>query len=144
MLWLYLGVFSTNGIFFYFVGNVIPTKIFNLLIFAVGGIISLIASNLWFFYGNPRIHSGLHIWRLMLDDLIYPILLKSDYSFSRFLRSFINSIISPIEFNTYSSFRRAVIEWVSFLAMVYSTFGSWNLYMSSIFYSLSIMQNFVI
>lgn len=119
--WLFTGVISTNGIYFSILNYVTSMNIFNIIMVVVGSILSCIASNLWFFFANAVVARNFNVTRRVLPYLI-----------------------NNTSFNRYSSFRHSVIEWFAFLGMVFSTYGSWNLYTAHVFYSISIISNILI
>lgn len=146
ILWLLMGIFTTNGIYFSILSNIMLVDRFNIIIFVLGTVTSLMGSNLWFFYGNPHIRQNLNISNAIRNQLIFPLLLRHNhnYNFSNLFRRALYWINSPIMFNNFTSFRRSNLEWFSFLGMVFSTYASWSWYTSSVFYSVSIVKNIII
>lgn len=107
ILWLFIGIFSTNAIYFSILSNVTSVYNFNIIIFVLGSVISLTGSNLWFIHGNPRLRQGLNIRRVITNELIFPLLLihNHNYNISHLFRRALYWINSPSIFNCYTSFR---------------------------------------
>lgn len=146
MTWIYLGVFSTNGIYFSIVRNISNMYTFNLFMLVLGSTFSCVFSNLWFFYGLAVKQKPLNLLGFF-NDIIPRLLIGNFYTnfplvLWEIYYRFINITFSPMWFNTLSSFRRSFLEWLSFFSIVVSTYGSWNLYILHIFPHLTVLQNF--
>lgn len=148
--WLFIGVFSTNGLYFLILNNITSVDNFNILIFVLGSVFTYVFSNLWFLYGLAINKQQINIVRFFKDICMLPIILFENFytdiyiAITELYSRFIEIVILPINFNYYSTLRRSILEWLAFSAMVFSTYGSWNLYIIHVFYNITVIQNFFI
>ncbi len=144
--WLSLGVFTTNGIYFLVLSMISSIDTFNIAIFVVGSIVSSITSSFWFMYGNPTIIVTFNLYRFIVNEIIFPVVLTSSniHDVLNILSQGFSSLVSSDYFNHYTSLRRSGLEWMSFLSMVFSTYGSWNIYTVHVFNTIPIIYNFLI
>lgn len=55
IMWLYLGIFTTNGVYFSLFNRITSKRLFNIITTVVGSVMASISSSVWFTYANPTI-----------------------------------------------------------------------------------------